>query len=332
MNDKNLIAVIGAGAFGTAMACVAARKGNKTLIWGRNKDVCNEINASNTNTKYLGNTALLKNIEASTDLQKVLASSSTLLLAVPAQTIFAVADEIKKHIEPDTDIILCAKGIDQKTGKLPSQIASKILPMANISALSGPSFAKDIANGLPTAITIASDNIFHAQTLATKISDPAFRLYASDDLIGAELGGALKNVIAVAVGVCRSMKLGASAEAALIARGFAELTRLATKLGAQPNTLSGLSGLGDLVLTCSSPQSRNFSYGMSLAKLGSETDVNKLPLAEGAFTASIAHKLAIKNDIDCPIVAMVASMVAGEINSREAVRKLLSRPLRQESE
>lgn len=329
MNDKNQIAVLGAGAFGTAMACVAARKGNKTLIWGRDKKVCDEINASHTNTKYLGKTTLPNTIEASTDLQKVLASSSIILLAVPAQTISAVADKIKNHIDPTVNLVLCAKGIDQETGKLPSQIISKTLPKANISALSGPSFAKDIAKGLPTAITIASNDISNAQALAAKISDPAFRLYASDDLIGAELGGALKNVIAVAVGVCRAMQLGASAEAALIARGFAEITRLATKFGAQPNTLAGLSGLGDLVLTCSSPQSRNFSYGMSL---GSNADVSKLPLAEGAFTASIAHKLAIKNNIDCPIIAMVASMVAGEINSREAVQKLLSRPLRQESE
>lgn len=327
MSDTNQIAVIGAGAFGTAMACVSARKGNKTLLWGRDKSVCDEINTNHTNSKYLGKTILPKNIEAKNDLHEVLKSASTILLAIPAQTISTIAQEIKEQISSETNIVLCAKGIDQKTGLLPSQTIANILPHANISALSGPSFASDIAKGLPTAITIASNTISNAQSLASIISDPAFRLYASDDLIGAELGGALKNVIAVAVGVCRSMKLGASAEAALIARGFAELTRLATKLGAQQNTLAGLSGLGDLVLTCSSPQSRNFSYGMSL---GSQADLSKLALAEGAFTASIANKLAAKNNVDCPIIAMVASMVAGEINSREAVQKLLSRPLRQE--
>ncbi|MBL1406081.1 MAG: glycerol-3-phosphate dehydrogenase [Hyphomicrobiales bacterium] len=327
MSDDNQIAVLGAGAFGTAMACVAARKGNNTLLWGRDKSICKEINTSNTNSKYLGETILPKNIEANSDLHDVLKSASTILLAIPAQTISSITQEIKKHISPDTSIVLCTKGIDQKTGLLPSQTITQILPEVNISALSGPSFASDIAKGLPTAITIASNTISNAQTLALIISDPAFRLYASDDLVGVELGGALKNVIAVAVGVCRSMQLGASAEAALIARGFAELTRLATKLGAQQNTLSGLSGLGDLVLTCSSPKSRNFSYGMSL---GSQADLSKLPLAEGAFTASIANKIAIKNNVDCPIIAMVASMVAGEINSREAVQKLLSRPLRQE--
>lgn len=327
MSDTNKIAVLGAGAFGTAMACVAARKGNKVLLWGRDPSICDEINTSNTNSKYLGDTILPKSIQASNNLQTVLSSATTILLAVPAQTISSIAQDIKKQISPETNIVLCAKGIDQKTGLLPSQTIAQTLPYANISALSGPSFASDIAKGLPTAITLASNTISNAQLLAEKISDPAFRLYASDDLIGVELGGALKNVIAVAVGVCRSMKLGASAEAALIARGFAEITRLATKLGAQQNTLSGLSGLGDLVLTCSSPQSRNFSYGMSL---GSQADLSKLPLAEGAFTASIANKLAIKNNVDCPIIAMVASMVAGEINSREAVQKLLSRPLRQE--
>lgn len=327
MSDNNQIAVLGAGAFGTAMACVAARKGNNTLLWGRDKSICKEINTSNTNSKYLGETILPKNIEANSDLHDVLKSATTILLAIPAQTISSITQEIKKHISSETSIVLCTKGIDQKTGLLPSQTIAQILPEANISALSGPSFASDIAKGLPTAITIASNTISNAQTLASIISDPAFRLYASDDLVGVELGGALKNVIAVAVGVCRSMQLGASAEAALIARGFAELTRLATKLGAQQNTLSGLSGLGDLVLTCSSPKSRNFSYGMSL---GSQADLSKLPLAEGAFTASIANKLAIKNNVDCPIIAMVASMVAGEMNSREAVQKLLSRPLRQE--
>lgn len=327
MSDDNQIAVLGAGAFGTAMACVAARKGNNTLLWGRDKSICKEINTSNTNSKYLGETILPKNIEANSDLHDVLKSASTILLAIPAQTISSITQEIKKHISSETSIVLCTKGIDQKTGLLPSQTITQILPEVNISALSGPSFASDIAKGLPTAITIASNTISNAQTLASIISDPAFRLYASDDLVGVELGGALKNVIAVAVGVCRSMQLGASAEAALIARGFAELTRLATKLGAQQNTLSGLSGLGDLVLTCSSPKSRNFSYGMSL---GSQADLSKLPLAEGAFTASIANKLAIKNNVDCPIIAMVASMVAGETNSREAVQKLLSRPLRQE--
>lgn len=329
MSDKNQIAVLGAGAFGTAMACVSARKGNKTLLWGRNEKTCEEINTANTNNKYLGDTKLPQNIEATNDLQAVLSSASTILIAVPAQTISTIAQEIKKHISQETNLVLCAKGIDQKTGFLPSQLVALTMPDANISALSGPSFARDIAKGLPTAITIASNNIANAQALAGTISDPAFRLYASGDLVGAELGGALKNVIAVAVGVCRAMQLGASAEAALIARGFAELTRLATKLGAQPNTLSGLSGLGDLVLTCSSPQSRNFSYGMSL---GQEVDVNNLPLAEGAFTASIAHKLAKDNAIDCPIIAMVASMVTGKTNAREAVKQLLSRPLKQESE
>lgn len=329
MTKTNNIAVLGAGAFGTALACVSARKRNQTTLWARSKTVCDEINSQHTNKKYLGDISLPKNIKTSTSLQETIADADTILVVVPAQTISTIATELAQHTKSETNIVLCAKGIDQKTGKLPSQLMAQKLPHSKIAALSGPSFAKDIANGLPTAITIASNDMAHAQELAAQLSDPSFRLYASDDIKGVELGGALKNVIAVAVGVCRGMQLGASAEAALIARGFAEITRLATKLGAQSKTLSGLSGLGDLVLTCSSPKSRNFSYGISLSK---NSDLTNLPLAEGAFTASIAQELALQNNIDCPIIATVASMVTGELNSREAVQKLLSRPLRQESE
>lgn len=327
MTKVDNIAVLGAGAFGTALACVCARKEAQTTLWARSETICDEINSQNTNKKYLGNISLPKNIKASTSLQETIANASTILVVVPAQTISTIATQLAQHTKPKTSIVLCAKGIDQETGKLPSQLMTQELPHSKIAALSGPSFAKDIANNLPTAVTIASSNIDHAQELAAQLSDPSFRLYASDDIKGAELGGALKNVIAVAVGVCRGMQLGASAEAALIARGFAEITRLATKLGAQPKTLSGLSGLGDLVLTCSSPKSRNFSYGISISE---SKDLTNLPLAEGAFTASIANKLAHENNVDCPIIATVASMVAGEINAQEAVQKLLSRPLRQE--
>jgi glycerol-3-phosphate dehydrogenase (NAD(P)+) len=326
---KLRIAVLGNGAWGTALACVSARNGNETRIWGRDQKIIDEINNNHTNYKYLPDIQLPDQIFASSNLAETLANIDLLLLVTPAQSIQSVSETIRNFITPNIPLIVCAKGIDRQTGLLPAETLANHLSSNAIAALSGPSFASDVANNLPTAVALACDDKKIALDLSAKLSGPAFRVYASNDLKGVELGGALKNVIALAIGVCRGLNLGASAEAALIARGFAELNRLAITLGARPETMMGLSGLGDLVLTCSSPQSRNFSYGMALGRGENRTN---LPLAEGAFTASIAHELAEKHGIDCPIIKTVVTLLTGSITAGEAVKSLLSRPLKIESE
>ncbi len=323
------IAVLGAGAWGTALASVMARSGHKTTLWGRDETVLTHIADHQENSKYLPGIKLPHQLSATGDINQATNNASVILLVTPAQTVHSVIEMMKETISPATPIVLCAKGINQKTGELPSQTTQRLVPDNPIAALSGPSFAHDVANDLPTAVTLAAPDSVLVKDLSNIISGPSFRVYGSNDLIGVELGGALKNVIALAVGVCRGMELGASAEAALIARGFAELNRLAITLGANPKTLMGLSGLGDLVLTCSSPQSRNFAYGMALGK---GADTTNLSLAEGALTASIAADLANKNSVDCPIIKTVVKILEGDITAREATLSLLSRPLKTESE
>lgn len=322
------IAILGAGSWGTALASVAARKGHKAILYGRDEKVIKEINQSQINKSYLPNISLPKQLVATTDFEACSSKADIILIVTPAQSITDISKRLKKT-NTEAELVLCAKGIDQKTGQLPAEILQEALPNHSISALSGPSFSTDVAMGLPTAVTLAHDHMRKAQELSEILSDPKFRIYASDDLKGVELGGALKNVIALAIGVCRGMQLGASAEAALIARGFAELNRLATSMDAKPQTITGLSGLGDLVLTCSSPQSRNFSYGICL---GEGKDISNLPLAEGVFTAKIAKKLAKDNNVDCPIIGTVAQLIDGSIGPKEAVKSLLSRPLKPEQE
>lgn len=327
---KNLqIAVLGSGAWGTALACVMARNGNDTILWGRDADTLKEIRTGHTNNKYLPGISLPTTITTNTDIADALHKTDLVLLVTPAQTIKSVSETICEIIDPKTPIVVCAKGIDRQSGSLPAEILAQQLNGNPVAALSGPSFASDVANNLPTAVTLASADKKTSVALAAQLSGPAFRVYASGDIKGVELGGALKNVIALAIGVCRGMKLGASAEAALIARGFAELNRLAIALGAKPETMMGLSGLGDLVLTCSSPQSRNFSYGIAL---GRGENTSSLPLAEGALTAAIAADLATRNAVDCPIIKTVVTLLNGSITAREAVTSLLSRPLKIESE
>ncbi|MCO5135564.1 MAG: NAD(P)-dependent glycerol-3-phosphate dehydrogenase [Phyllobacteriaceae bacterium] len=323
------IAVLGAGSWGTALASVLARKGHETVLWGRDEETIAAINAKRRNPRYLPDIALPDELAATGDVGKALQGAELILLVTPAQTIAKMAEALSGKIGPATPLILCAKGIDRKTGKLPAETLARRLAGKSLAALSGPSFAHDVARGLPTAVTLAHPDGTQAARLAAVVSSGTFRVYASTDLKGVELGGALKNVIALGVGVCRGMGLGASAEAALIARGFAELSRLATRLGANPQTLMGLSGLGDLVLTCSGTQSRNFAYGMAI---GEGKDTSGLPLAEGAFTAGIAASIAGESGIEAPLISTVAKLVDGTITPRVALQELLARPLRNESE
>jgi len=298
------------------------------LIWGRDDDVIDAINRSRENPRYLPGISLPDKLTASVDLGAAVSRADIVLLVTPAQTIAEMATLIAPDLKSSVPVVLCAKGINRETGKLPAETARESLPQNPVAALSGPSFASDVARALPTAVTLPSEKMAEAMAFAQALPEPALRVYAPADPKGVELGGALKNVIALAVGVCRGMGLGASAEAALIARGFAELTRLATALGAKPATLMGLSGLGDLVLTCSSPQSRNFSFGMAL---GEANTVSAMPdnqkLAEGALTAPVAARLAETEKLDAPVISPVAGSAAGPITARDAGSALISRPL-----
>lgn len=328
MSDRS-IAILGSGAWGTALALVCARAGHAVRLWGRTENVVEKINHDNRNPDYLPGIGLKPGLIANLDLDFVLEGAETILIVTPAQTMSEMGSMLSERPADGSAIICCAKGIDRQTGLLPHQTLSRHLPDKRIAALSGPSFAADVARDLPTAVTIASDELAFSRQLAELLSTSRFRCYASADLLGVELGGALKNVIALAVGATRGMQLGASAEAALIARGFAEMTRLSVALGAQRETLSGLSGLGDLVLTCSSEQSRNFSFGLAL---GSGQSVENLPLAEGAFTAAIAAKIAEENHVNTPVISAVGDVLRRKITPREAVEQLLDRPLAREGE
>jgi glycerol-3-phosphate dehydrogenase (NAD(P)+) len=296
------------------------------LLWGRDAGVVNAINRDHRNVGYLGDIPLSENLVATTDLDQACAAE-TILCVTPAQSFTQLALLIKPLLAPGKKIVLCAKGIDRATGKMLHQLAAEAFGHESVAALSGPSFASDVAQGLPTAGSLAAASIDQAANLAAQLSRPTFRIYATDDLAGVEIGGALKNVLALAVGIARGLHLGASAEAALIARGFAELSRVAKAQGARSDTLVGLSGLGDLVLSCSSPQSRNFSYGIALA---TGEDLTNRPLAEGVHTADMALKLAQRGEIEVPIIAAVVAVLAGEIAAHEAVKLLLERPLKGE--
>ncbi|MEM9279278.1 MAG: NAD(P)H-dependent glycerol-3-phosphate dehydrogenase [Pseudomonadota bacterium] len=321
------VTVLGSGAWGSALACIAARAGHSVTIWGKTAETVDEINSGHTNKKYLDNLRLEDSVQATNDIQTAMGNADIIVLSVPAQALSSTLEQIKPQTEKTTFIATC-KGIDRQTGHLPHELITTAFPDNPVAALSGPSFASDVVSGLPTAVTIASANPELSAELSTAFSTSTFRCYASGDLKGVELGGALKNVLALAVGAARGMRLGASAEAALIARGFAEVSRLAVKLGANPETLTGLSGLGDLVLTCSSPQSRNFSYGMAM---GRGESLEGLKLAEGAFTAGIALKLAGESGIEVPITQAIVNVLENRTTAHEAVQQLLTRPLKREN-
>lgn len=329
MKHKRKVAVVGGGAWATALALISLRAGNACALWARDDSIIGEINALQTNERHLPGIVLDRGIAATGNIIEALQGAQVVILAVPAQAVAAIAGALSELVRPGTIIINSAKGIDRETGMLPGETAGDSLPGCPVAALSGPSFAADVARGLPTAVTIAAHELALAEELCTMFSSRNFRCYASTDTVGVELGGALKNVMAIAVGAVRGLKLGASAEAALVARGYAELSRLAVARGADVRTLTGLSGLGDLVLTCSGPQSRNFQFGMAVAR---GEPLGRLPLAEGVFTAEIAASLAREIRVETPIVDAVRDIVARRITPRDAVKRLMERPLRPEAE
>ena len=323
------VAVLGGGAWGTALATAMLRAGNDAVLWARDGDTVEAINGRSENPRYLPGIALDPAPRATTDLDEALAEAATVLAVTPAQTMRAVLGQVAGRLAPAVPVVLCAKGIERATGRRVSEIAAEVLPQSPVAVLSGPSFATDVARGLPTAVTVAARDEALAARLSAAFSSSSFRCYSTDDLIGVEIGGALKNVLAIAAGAVSGAGLGASAQAAMVTRGFVELRRLGATFGARPETLMGLSGLGDLILSCGSAQSRNFSYGLAL---GRGLPLDGLPLAEGAATAGIAAEMAAARGIDAPIVAAVAALLAGELTVGRAVEALLSRPLKSETE
>lgn len=320
------IAVLGAGAFGTALAISLAREGQSILLWARDPAQAKAMQTDRMNTRRLPNAHFPETLEITSNIDTIKAHS-TLLLAVPMQQLAHFADEHTDYLA-DKTLVACCKGIDLKTGHGPTQVLKATHPSASNAILTGPSFAHDIALGLPTALTLACEDHALGTKLQGDLTTTNLRLYRSTDVIGAELGGALKNIIAIACGATIGAGLGESARAALITRGFAEMQRMAQAVGAQPETLAGLSGFGDLALTCASEGSRNFCFGLALGR-GEPFDANIT--VEGAATAKATVKRAKILGIDMPITAAVVAMIDGTLTLQQAMDSLLARPLKEET-
>jgi glycerol-3-phosphate dehydrogenase (NAD(P)+) len=322
------IGVVGAGAWGTALAQVAAANGEEVTIWALEPEVVETINSMHENALYLRGLALSPAIRATGDIGD-LAGCEAFLIVTPAQHLRAVVAKLPAGGQP---LVLCAKGIEEGSGLLMHEVASAVQPSSPIAVLSGPTFAHEVAAGLPTAVTLAAADREMGERLIARIARPHFRPYYSDDVAGAEVGGAVKNVLAIACGVVEGRGLGLNARAALISRGFAEMTRFGLAKGARPETLAGLAGLGDLVLTCSSTSSRNFSLGKGLGEGGRAADLlaDRRTVAEGAFTAPVLREAAAKLGVDMPIVDAVCALLSGGASVDDVVARLLSRPLRAE--
>ena len=323
--------VIGGGAWGTALAQVCARAGLSVILQARETEVVAAINDTHANPLFLPDITLDSAISATADLAD-LAGCDLVLAVAPAQHLRAAMSAFAPHVRAGLPILLCAKGVEQGSLKLMTEVLAETAPQAAPAVLSGPSFAGEVARGLPTAVTLACRDEALGAALAQAIATPMFRPYLSADMIGAEAGGAVKNVLAIACGIVEGKGLGRSAHAALITRGFAELTRLAEALGGEAETVAGLCGLGDLVLTCSSPQSRNMSVGLALGR-GETLEAalaGKLSVAEGVASAPAVRALAAKLGVETPICEAVAAILSGEAGVDEAILGLLTRPLKSE--
>lgn len=332
MTDFQTIGVIGAGAWGTALAQTAAKAGRDVLIWSFEQDVADVINNQHENTIYLPGVALEANIAAVTAMADLDVCDAVLAVA-PAQHLRGTLEKFAPFAKRGLPIILCAKGIEQSSLAMMTQVLAETIPSAIPAVLSGPSFAIDTAQGLPTAVTLACKDEAVGTALIKALGTPRFRPYLATDLTGAEIGGAVKNVLAIGCGIVEGRGLGKSAHAALIARGFAEMTRLALALGAKRETLAGLCGLGDLVLTCSSPQSRNMSCGLALGRGVHLDDIlgNRRSVTEGVASAPAVVALAKRHGVEMPICEAVDDILAGRTSVEDAIETLLARPFALES-
>ena len=332
MSEIETVGVIGSGAWGTALALACARAGRVVRLWSHEPSVAQTIRDTRENRVYLPGVTLPEGVAPTSDLADV--GACDLILAVaPSQHLRSVLQGFHSYVRPGLPVVLCAKGVEQGSLKLMTEVLAETLPQAAPAVLSGPSFAADVARGLPTAVTLACGDETCADRIAHAIASPTFRPYLATDLIGAEAGGAVKNVIAIACGISEGRGLGRSAHAALVTRGFAEMTRIGVALGGQAETLAGLCGLGDLVLTCSSPQSRNMSVGLALGRGETlqQALAGKVSVAEGVATAPGVVALGRKLGVDTPISAAVAAILAGEIDVDSAIGGLLARPLKLEA-
>ncbi len=325
MTSFNTVTAIGAGAWGTALTSVAARAGRNVTLYARDAAVAAEIAATRVNPKLPG-AKLDANVLVTDDIGRA-AQADIVLLATPSQNLRAAATALAPHLAKGTPVVACAKGIERGTHKLMTEVIAEAAHQARPAILSGPSFAEDVMRGLPTAVTLAAKDAALAGQLAQALGSATFRPYHTSDVRGVEIGGAAKNVLAIAVGIAAGKNLGASAQAALTTRGFSELARFGRALGARAETLVGLSGLGDLILTCASPQSRNFALGLALGR-GKPKPSGQL--AEGEFTASVLMELAASLEIDMPVSNAVADILRGASTIDDAIEGLLARPFKAE--
>jgi glycerol-3-phosphate dehydrogenase (NAD(P)+) len=325
MPSFNSVAVIGAGAWGTALAGVAARAGRDVVLCARSPAIAAEIAATRANPKLSGVT-LDASVKVTDDIA-VAARADIILIATPAQNLREAGTALAPHLAKATPVIACAKGIERGTHKFMTEVIAETAPNAMPAILSGPSFAEDVARGQPTAVTLAAKDEQLAMALVQALGSSTFRPYHTTDVRGVEIGGAAKNVLAIAAGIVVGRKFGPSAQAALTTRGFSELVRLGRACGARSETMAGLSGLGDLILTCSSPQSRNFALGIALGR-GEPPPRDKL--AEGEFTAPVLIELAASQNVDMPVSNAVAAILGGAMTIDKAIESLLTRPFKAE--
>jgi glycerol-3-phosphate dehydrogenase (NAD(P)+) len=323
------VSIVGGGAWGTALSLTCARAGRKVTLWEPHPADAGQL-ASKRESRFLPGVRIDDSIVVAGNVAEA-AGAAAILLVVPAQAVRTVATSLASLIAPGTPVIVCAKGIERGTKKFMAELVAECIAQAAPAILSGPSFAADVARGMPTAVTLAAGDDRLAGELARAIGSANFRPYHSTDVRGVEIGGAAKNVLAIAAGIVAGRGLGASAAAALTTRGFAELMRFGKAYGGRAETMMGLSGLGDLLLTCSSPQSRNFTFGVNVGRgqrLQTVQDISGL--AEGVFTASVLAEMARERDVDMPISSAVAALLDGKMSVDEAIESLLSRPLKAE--
>lgn len=330
MTAMERIGILGAGAWGTALANATVRAGRSVVLYDHDPSVTAEIARTRTNAARLPGVAVAPEVAATDSLSEA-AEADALLLVVPTQSMRALASSLAPMLRTATPLIACAKGIERGTRRFVTEILTEMVPLCHPAILSGPSFAEDVARGLPTAVTLACADEYLADALAGALRSSAFRVYHTTDVRGVEIGGAAKNVLAIASGIVAGRNLGASAQAALITRGFAELARFGRAFGAKTETLMGLSGLGDLILTCSSPQSRNYAFGLALGRGRSLAEAGSGKLTEGTFTASVLIEMARAKSIEMPIGEAIDDVLAGRLAIDEAITRLLARPMGAES-
>lgn len=325
------ISIIGGGAWGTALAQTLAHNGTAVTLWAREPEIVDDINVRHVNRVFLPGIELTHALRATSDIAAV-ARADVILAVPPAQHLRSVMGNVARHLAADVPVVVCSKGIERETGRFVGDVLEDVAPQVQRAVLSGPSFAADVARGLPSALTLACRNETLGRQLAAALSSRQMRLYWSSDVIGAELGGAVKNVLAIAAGIVEGRGLGTSAHAAIVTRGFAELRRFGEAMGARPETLLGLSGLGDLILTCGSMQSRNMSLGRALGEGRSLADIlgSRSAVTEGVYTAAALVRLANAKGVEMPIAEAVHSIVEGRLGVDDAITALMQRPLKAE--